>query len=68
MDASRVKLPSAALAAPNIWPPALPQVQHDEEDHTRPTTPWVRSVISGVDLMRDARVGALSAWLAAFWT
>ena len=33
-------------------------LQHDEEDHTRPTTPWVRSVISGVDLMRDARVGA----------
>ena len=30
----------------------------DEEDHSRPTTPWVRSVISGVDLMRDARVGA----------
>ena len=32
----------------------------DEEDHSRPTTPWVRSVISGVDLMRDARVGASS--------
>lgn len=29
--------------------------EDNREDHKRPTTPWVRSVISGVDLMRDAR-------------
>ncbi|KAL4457781.1 hypothetical protein ABPG75_012646 [Micractinium tetrahymenae] len=34
----------------------LPGGEEDErESHSRPTTPWVRSVISGVDLMRDAR-------------
>ncbi|EFN58521.1 hypothetical protein CHLNCDRAFT_140591 [Chlorella variabilis] len=32
-----------------------PGHDHDENSHSRPTTPWVRSVISGVDLMRDAR-------------
>lgn len=29
---------------------------NEENDHTRPSTPWVRSVISGVDLMRNAKV------------
>lgn len=27
----------------------------DEEAEDRPTTPWVRSVISGVDLMRNPK-------------
>jgi hypothetical protein len=44
---------SAARLACKLCPTVTP-VQDDE--HTRPTTPWVRSVISGVDLMRDARV------------
>ena len=39
----------------------------DDDDHSRPTTPWVRSVISGVDLMRNAKVGCLqSLWLMAY--
>jgi hypothetical protein len=33
---------------------------HGEPDHMdspiRPSTPWVRSVISGVDMMRNAKV------------
>lgn len=29
---------------------------HGGSGDTRPTTPWVRSVISGVDLMRNAKV------------
>jgi len=28
----------------------------DDEEYPRPATPWVRSVISGVDLMRNAKV------------
>jgi hypothetical protein len=28
----------------------------DEESDDRPSTPWVRSVVSGVDLMRNAKV------------
>ena len=28
----------------------------EEEEAFRPSTPWVRSVISGVDLMRNAKV------------
>lgn len=27
----------------------------EDESHTRPTTPWVRSVVSGVDLMRNSK-------------
>lgn len=33
------------------------------QSHSRPTTPWVRSVISGVDLMRDARVRGVGCLL-----
>ncbi|PRW56101.1 NADP-dependent malic enzyme [Chlorella sorokiniana] len=47
-------LPSAAALGGARWLSGVP-VHEDEEDHSRPTTPWVRSVISGVDLMRDAR-------------
>ncbi|PSC71621.1 NADP-dependent malic enzyme [Micractinium conductrix] len=32
-----------------------PGAEDERESHSRPTTPWVRSVISGVDMMRDAR-------------
>ena len=51
-------LPSSScpLREPHAVTPCLNFPLQDEEDHTRPTTPWVRSVISGVDLMRDARV------------
>lgn len=54
---SRTLAPAAAALGAARCYGGIPSVlsEHDEEDHTRPTTPWVRSVISGVDLMRDAR-------------
>ncbi|KAI3436725.1 hypothetical protein D9Q98_006140 [Chlorella vulgaris] len=54
--AAEVLLASAgARAISSIGPPPRPHLEHDEDGHSRPTTPWVRSVISGVDLMRDSR-------------
>lgn len=45
----------AALAAARSFS-TIGEVPEDDEAR-RPTTPWVRSVISGVDLMRNAKVG-----------
>lgn len=48
-----------ALRALNAWEPRfMSSLSEEEEDAVpfRTSTPWVRSVISGVDLMRSAKV------------
>jgi hypothetical protein len=49
-----------ALRAFNAVTTSAMSTIHGEPDHMdspiRPSTPWVRSVISGVDMMRNAKV------------
>jgi hypothetical protein len=48
---------SLLRASGSRWMASSPISAEHDEDPARPTTPWVRNVISGVDLMRNAKVG-----------
>lgn len=62
-------LPRYNVVAVQRWSVAAPTPNcEQEDDHSRPTTPWVRSVISGVDLMRDARVRAYRGERCPRWS